>query len=1462
MKKIWGLICVFTIVFSVMQPLDVFSARGGGVAEPWAGWTTTGNASISDSVGTVKSVGSLDYAYGNQPLKMTVSFSMRVLGNCSSQGLQIVDGVCRAGFYVQTNRFMSMDTGQFVMAPNMNEWHEYVLEIDMEKAKQTIFIDDMQAGVMDLRPTAGRSRIFWWSELTGGHIEIENFSVASSEKTSGEELLELTSEYTEAFFFDFNERGGWTYENEKSVTRNDEEGIIRLSSGPLFDDHTSNTLHTLERPLRPPANYDVEWRMKLTDIAALGGQPAMTALELSTDNRHTWLYIYEEKIWHNGFSIDENSTNSGYALPYNVQDNQWHNWKAEVRSNYITWYLDGQVLMNYRIMENATGRWHLLMFQQHTPTLSSDAFFDWVKYTPYFDEVELTSPLNQSEVEESKDIILRANAPQGTEYVDYYVGDISIGRGYAPDFKYVLKDTKVGTYEFYAKAGDRASVKSTVYVRRAFDAKLKLSKEHIVSGEEVTAKVESSWVSAELKPIKAEYFVNGKSVAVSTQAPFEVSLSGFRIGSSTVFAKVTNQDGATVTTEPVFINADWNGNEDVLMGREYKVAYNYDSGDGKIELTDGYFRFSISHSEGKLLYQTKDGEKEYPLGAGEYKAVVTAGYAEVYYNGQFAFSFFMPTDCLKTKVTQSSVENLQIGSSGVKSEIWSKEVNGETSIENDDISDTQYYSIEFDKKDSSEETLVFYDGIFENEVYFRGDGIYANRQLTLQAPKTEVKLSNEVKPGYYRLTVGFGIAQLFRDNEFLGSYRCNKFGHKPMFKREMSNPSATTFVALKNTDDVYYHEEDFEGRNEIPYEDYFQMRVGHFKDGASHSMKQSRVTKNGNSYLKLDGTGVYMLNGYARNPVLKFRVMTERRSGNVYFTVRRSIRGDVQDRIGYDFEKSRWYFAEYDENGAYKTTVAVNDANMFEAGVWYDFEIKFDDQKVKLLCNGTEVISAEESGNEYEVFYGKMGFGAVDGSLCIDDIYYAGENRVTAGLITNQTKQYQNSGMLSTFYKRDDGIVVGTGGTVTAETTDGGNSWKFEPAASTDNIVGAQVVKLPDGNFVKLNESVTSTSQISTNGGKSWEKPVRMWYDDFVLQRSPASSVSRLTATKDGKLYMITSQGDEDYGYSDIWYSEDGAKSWKKSETVLTTHNTGIVMNESIVVDTPRENEVWMYGRSDSGFLDYWISYDGGKTFDLTPHHSQLIQSETCFKIIRDWQYDEVYYAVFHYDTETSNERGQQMPRNKASLAVSYDGMETWEYITDILETNLIPGLHTSDSNIALVDNYLYYRMSDYSGVAGDVIGSQNLDKIKTLKRHPQLHERYFMGFEAHADYAVNHCVIPKTGGEGYIYGDYYNMTVVDGKIDCESIKRVFGVTAEKISNGIQLKMGDAVVSFTENSNSYTVNGDVRSSDKVCCKGGLLDIELCAKLFGKAFRETESSYSVLYQQAAVEQYQQQIDGLI
>jgi len=178
------------------------------------------------------------------------------------------------------------------------------------------------------------------------------------------------------------------------------------------------------------------------------------------------------------------------------------------------------------------------------------------------------------------------------------------------------------------------------------------------------------------------------------------------------------------------------------------------------------------------------------------------------------------------------------------------------------------------------------------------------------------------------------------------------------------------------------------------------------------------------------------------------------------------------------------------------------------------------------------------------------------------------------------------------------------------------------------------------------------------------------------------------------------------------------------------------------------------------------------------------------------------------------------------------------------------------------INGVIYWRATNYQhSLPGCVIGAQDVSKMKTLKRYPQLHYRLFQGYDVVATGAQDHCVLPKESGEAWIYGDYYQVMAKDGRYDLDTIEKVFGVEAKKSGSTVTITMGEGKVTFTENSTSYDVNGTAGTAETPVLVGGYLDIKTLAEIYGKAVNETEDSYSVLYKAPSIDNFQLSIDNL-
>lgn len=963
--------------------------------------------------------------------------------------------------------------------------------------------------------------------------------------------------------------------------------------------------------------------------------------------------------------------------------------------------------------------------------------------------------------------------------------------------------------------------------------------------------------SSSEKVNKVEFYVNGQLHTTDTAAVFEAEFSDLKIGTNTILTKAYCQSGLILQSEPKYIKVNYVEGKAFDIGQEYEVDYKYVEGDGILNINDGYFNLSVSHNGDALSYQTADGNESYQgIGAGDYKIVVASGHAEIYWNGQFLKSILLPYSQAQADVSHSSLKDLKVKSSGVKATLLNVE-NG-SSFENDAFPKTQYYALEFDKKNSSNEEIYLNDGVYSTNLYFRNDGIYAKRQLTAGVAASEQKLSDSVETGYYRLTVGLGIAQLSCNNKTIGNFRMVLGGGKPKIKRTVTNTSSSSFMALKNTDDVYYHSDNFENDAELSYEEYWQAGPINYRTAASEGGVTAELeTESGNNYMSLKGTGVYVLNATDQHPNMKWRGKVDGASGKVFAILRQSL-AQQHTKIGYDFDNQKWFFEIMRLDGTIVEADSKAASGALQAGKWYDFEVKTDGFTVTLIVDNTKVFETEigeslKSGAKLELIpYGRFGVGVSNSEYSIDDFVYKGENRVTPGAKTFVPLQFAGEDVESdnafpavsdvdSFFKDGTAIYGVTGANTAIKSLDNGNSWEksSNPFGSVNDYV-----YMPDGTIVSLvrgNASLNTRqySRISKDGGKTWSASYRIHdgTDGYI------GTGERLRCTKDGRIFGVFSSGYEHFTRLSVYYSDDGM-SWTKSDTEFVHYDTKIVADEAIVVDTPRENEVWMYFRSNTGFVTYYKSFDNGKTFDKTPHFSGLMQTASTYSIKRDWDNPNTYYAAFMYDTDTADASGGT-PRNRSALAVSYDGMETWEYVSDLIVTDNIPYLPMSDLNMYHLNGHLYWKIDSLQGPGRRHIGVQDISTIKPLKRFPQLHFRYFIDYEYIEEAMQRQCVVSKSKGISWIYGDYYVSDVKGGYIDPATVARIFGVTSSTSGSKVTLSLGGkAVAELTPDSNGY------------------LNLENICTALGIVLIETDNAYCVMSGAALVDMYQDAIDNLV
>ncbi len=837
------------------------------------------------------------------------------------------------------------------------------------------------------------------------------------------------------------------------------------------------------------------------------------------------------------------------------------------------------------------------------------------------------------------------------------------------------------------------------------------------------------------------------------------------------------------------------------------------------------------------------------MAAGDYRIVVTSGIADLYYNEQFATSWRMPKGNAGDLVQHSGLTDFQIGGSGVKTLMLSEEWQGDADYSERLVKITPNYSMEFDKTDASDERITFYDGEYCIDLDIRDGKISTVYHDVEKGEGKPFTLEGEATAGYWRVTVIKGLVQVWIDNIYKGSFAAMEDSRGPVVYRRMENPSASTFIAIKGTDDKYYHSDSFDGKGELDSVDYW------FEDSDTIGISQ------GDGVLLIEGTGDAYLNANSDDVWMKWSAKVS--GTNEFYVSPRTFRGPhYHVRAGYNFETNKWFVKQWsnDYTYIYENETTYSGAAL-TTDVWHDFELTLVENHLVLKMDGVTVIETEDIAMP---FWGFTGFGIDGGTVMIDNLEYEGRGKVTAGI---KTMEITNSVGISEIFKTSTGRVVAMNNAADMiYTDDKGETWS-EPVKNTYGVMTGATL-LQDGRLFRLvgRNSNDYIAYVSSDDGATWTQTGKL--SDC---RTAARRVFRngtLTQLSSGRIIISCDETFTEYNsITGIYYTDDFGKTWHETEYArgvdaaggLSTKRTGYNIQEGMFAELP-DGRVRYFGRTGLGFVFYMDSADGGKTFgELKP--MQLMNSLTSFSVVRDDEDANTYYAITSYDANTYSYRTIHSPRNRLSLFVSHDGMETWEYAMTLNEAREIPNWDSCNHVLKVFDGTIYVNWNNLNGDRRSFVYAIDKTKLRTSKRLEEVHEREFVGYVGRTTFDKQ-CILPKTSGMGYIYGNSMNITVSGGKYDAATVARIFGARYTNADGVATFRIGDSTVVFTEGSSTYTVNGKEAVFSESCMDGGYVNIKACAEAFGKEITEAEGSYILWYNQPLTPQYLEDIAACV
>jgi len=596
------------------------------------------------------------------------------------------------------------------------------------------------------------------------------------------------------------------------------------------------------------------------------------------------------------------------------------------------------------------------------------------------------------------------------------------------------------------------------------------------------------------------------------------------------------------------------------------------------------------------------------------------------------------------------------------------------------------------------------------------------------------------------------------------------------------------------------------------------------------------------------------LKAYAYTPTVSATVRVDSATkGNIYLAAR--YQNMYRNLLaGYNFDTKQW---EIIETNPKAKTIGVSDSP-FPFGQDVKLELVVGEKTAVLYVNGEREVSTNQASLAY---YGTVGVCVGYTTATISDFHYEGTGRALPGAISYIT----NTTSPDVFEFEEGHIYVISGSSKAVESVDDGYNFK------QNNSVGKfsnNTIRLKSGTIVYTvrksegNGNYRDYSYVSTDNGATFAGP-------FPIQsylRNRITMNNKLTEASNGRLFFASGEsgdGVEGEGGIRVFYSDDEGRTWTGAnimgldgklitgddEARMDAENTGVNCQESRVVEMP-DGTFRLYVRTDNGFLYYSVSTDNGATWSAMMYPSEFISVLSAFNIERD-PHTGYYYMAWEYNNKNDHNTFQY-PRSRTGLAVSYDGMETWEYVGDIHEVSASHKVF-SHMNIGLkpTKNAIYVTTVHYEPNADGSQSNVNYmvrvdkDTMKTTERFSKVHTLNPLQPSSIQQNAIDtmalinsDCSLVWTAGKVYVIDD-----AIKGYISSNVAAAFLGAIHTEEGNTVTIQLLNHEVVFTEGSKTAKVNGkDVALSAEVKAGkiGLMIPVDVLTSVYGRDVKTLEN----------------------
>ncbi len=1431
MKKILTFLIVVCILATTCLP--AMAAEEGW----YTGWTEYGTVEQSGDTIT------LPDSYIGKPLstpgnKFDVELEYKV--NTSSNGgnsIGIMNGTNRLfamiySGYVEYNIpgwavGKNLTHRKKVMYPIGMDWHTYRFIGQGQRCE--VYIDGYYMGEIEIETRTSSSGRIEIAGGTGQGASVRNVIFHDPTKvslsSSGEAEVVVSPTYpAEEYFSDF------VAGEDTSVWENNKVNRWRVEDGMLRGDNNMGVKSEMNLVSRKTGFADdfvvtarLRWPVKSTEV------PMQSGILLYWDNCQFHVKLtYQQFTYYNGAA--GRAVGSSANLTGDLRgklNSEWQEIRIETY-NYCEgakFYLGDTLLFDGYIKRFAEqmGESTLSFYteQNFLGEAESCMDVDWVRYVPITHNIIIEEPINESTYLQGNPIPLNAlvkNNQENIPYVDYKINGNVVARGMAPDYEAQLTNIGQGNYTVTAEYGEQVSPPVSFSVVQAVKGSL-----NVKANSNGSYTLNAGLYDKISNVAKVQFVLDGVPVGEDTVAPYSHTLSSLTPEPHKLAAYYYSKSGVLLS----IAGEDWAPTlTPNSASRSYtnEVAYTVTggSGSGTYELNNGHHKVSLTHTPSAVTYVTADGVESFSPGTGTFNIITQGAVADVYRNGQFAFSFFLPQT---SAVGQSYKQN---GLTFTGKSISVPKERG-TYYSDTNVTQGRYsyrlpslpyaYRTVFvaDKTDNAR--IAVNDSLFRTDVELK-DGKFYVWTIQLDAsPAERIELCDAVDADnvYYHIETVGGMNRIYGNGKFLSSFRSIPSAGEQSVLVEVNSGNGLSYVTVTDNKDVFIYNDDFTGSGEFNSVDYWQATKGM---GLLYDKTTQRM------FLMATGQkdAVAELTAYSGDTYVSADVIATGESGGLWMIYHHS-HTEKWTKVGYNFETGKYEvihsldgttYKRAEKEGTFPVGESVHLELVVECGDWQ--------RTATLYVNGMQAISYSDSlGN----VRGKTGFVVTDNFVYLENASYRGDARPVLSM-TDSVELASGLGATCDIIELADGtlqVVTELGNS--NYTDDGGKTWTKGPSNSAykQNILQLRV-KQADGTYA-LGDEVLSFIPMATGGAdengkalgnvKIWHSSDRgaTWEEWGFMFPEPIGDTYFFTAEgvkqgPSGRLYAAPSRDDlmepgifsEDAGVAQCVYSDDGGRTWTLGG-IVSYKDVKSVINEPQIVES-HDGVVTMYYRTDTGMIRAVKSYDGGNTFDLEHiYRTPFLANGNCFGVTVDPIDGKTLYIAWGYDN-ANLAASNQVPRQRWSIARSMDDGVTWEFLGTTYECTY-GGAKNTNMNTMMNVTGDYLMINGYCLDAEANIHTYRRidlvrkDRLKGSKAFEQIHlssvdtlETYWgTTFEQMAPYIVAN----DSNGVVYLNGRKVDGAAQNGEILLDCIASYIGATIESNEKGeILLTYGEAKI--------------------------------------------------------------------